>query len=37
MGENLYEMFQHMATLSDEKIREIHPLHDQKRSVNFVI
>lgn len=30
MGENLYEMFQHMATLSDEKIREIHPLHDQK-------
>jgi len=30
MGENLEQMFRHMATLSDEKIRQIHPKHNQK-------
>ncbi|CAK4609261.1 hypothetical protein LEN26_016374 [Aphanomyces euteiches] len=29
MGENLEQMFQHIATLPDEKIREIHPAHNQ--------
>ena len=30
MGENLEQMFGHIAQLSDEKIREIHPQHNQK-------
>ncbi|KAF0696628.1 Aste57867_12609 [Aphanomyces stellatus] len=30
MGENLEQMFQHIATLPDDKIREIHPAHNQK-------
>lgn len=31
MGENLYHMFKYIATLPDEKIRQIHPMHDRKR------
>jgi len=30
MGENLEQMFQHIAQLPDEKIKEIHPKHNQK-------
>ncbi|ETV94509.1 hypothetical protein H310_11819 [Aphanomyces invadans] len=29
MGENLEQMFHHMATMPDEQIREIHPAHTQ--------
>lgn len=30
MGENLEQMFQHLAQLPDEKIRQIHPAHNRK-------
>jgi quinolinate synthase len=30
MGENLEQMFQHIGQLPDEKIRQIHPQHNQK-------
>ncbi|KAG7379818.1 hypothetical protein PHYPSEUDO_008114 [Phytophthora pseudosyringae] len=30
MGENLEQMFEHIAQLPDEKIRQIHPAHNRK-------
>lgn len=33
MGENLQQMFEHIAQLPDEKIRQIHPQHNRKTYV----
>lgn len=33
MGENLQQMFEHIAELSDEEIRQIHPQHNRKTYV----
>lgn len=30
MGANIVELFHQMAALSDEEIKEIHPIHDRK-------
>nr|CCA20374.1 quinolinate synthetase A protein putative [Albugo laibachii Nc14] len=36
MGENLEKMFEHLAQLSDSKIKQIHPKHSQKTILDLL-